>query len=175
MKTWVVLLLAAVGGYYGYKHFIQTEESAFGISKEAPLGSFETLDQSLTGMGLAKEGPKASEHGETHNAYFYRDKEWMAKSSVSQSVMIYVDSSGKMVGVGAVYTRKEALGSPKVAEFISKMWKEYSQAPLQFASETTGEGLSARTFQTAKFTKDNVEGKWMKDEGWGEFVQIMLK
>ncbi len=174
MKTLLVLLLLGAGGYFSYQYFTKAD-NPYDISEENPLGTFEKLDQHLKEIGLERDELKAPNSDEIYSSYVYKDKERTRLSLMRQEVMIYMDNAGKMMGVGAIYTTGEAGGSKIVTGFINAMWRRYSDEALRFSPETEGEGMFARTFQTARFTKGEVEGKWMKDAGYGVFIQIMRK
>lgn len=158
----VLVTLAACGNPYG-------------ISAEAPLGDFRTLDVLLVGKKLVKSVEymhlRHMDHqSDTEPTSF--DNEHGARNSYTDRarvgglhvVYVFTDGDDRVAGIGGKFrtdARVFDYGVYKVTRFVADVWIHVFGRRPTFAPEHA-DGMIGKEMLVAKFDRGRLRGKWVK-------------
>lgn len=164
----VVLILA----YLIYSSFTGKN---YGISKSAPLGTFQKFEGELTRSQIVKSTdtkPIPKEFGVEGKIYTFVDEalKKASKGFMTESISLAVDSQDRIVGITATFFPPgegvPTLGS-KIYLRMRTYWNkeiEFTKNP-QFTSKRLGEGKFSYNVDSAVEKNGIVQGKWIKEPG----------
>ena len=144
----------------------------FGISAAHPLGTFEVMDEILTGKGLEKTERKFREPECFSRERFeklgklkvYQYEHFAKTSQFKHWVLIAVDDAGVVRAVGGCFHsgRKSFSDSgSKVEGYLGSLWAEVNGAPGEFEKKNEP-GIDVNEFLIGHIEKGNVHGIWKK-------------
>ena len=183
MKGLVILLALAGALYFGYTKFYGPG-AGIGVSSTAPLGTAQGLEQHLVKLGLEKQPPtrqSIAPLGFEATATEYLDRGMVAKTGgFKESVVLFVDEKGALRALAGMYVLPadtQVMRTTPVSNFLVNYWKQLGGGEPQFSPRTAGsqarvfgQAIFTRQQLAATFSKDPVQGEWVKEEPMGNLL-----